>query len=389
MSSLTISNCRVLEKKDSFRTASILIGEGVVSQVNATHSDPGTGQVLDAQGRIAIPGLIDVHIQGAGGADILDGNIESLKTISRVCARTGVTSFLATTVYNPSGSNPHIALAAENVGKDLGGARMLGIHLEGPFINRKKQGGIRSDCICGTSASLLQQILAECKGTLKMMTVAPEIDGALETIRSLVSRRVVASFGHSDADYDQTRAGFDAGIAHVTHLFNAMRGIHHRDPGPIPAIFESDQATAQIIPDGVHLHQSIIRTAYREMGKDRLASITDGVGALGLPDGRYVYNGREYETRDGAARYLDGTLIGTAIGLSGLIGRLADFTNCSMAAAVDTASATPARVIGMERRMGAIKRGMDADVVLLDDDRSVYCTIVGGRIVYQKGTGDA
>lgn len=381
---LLIANCRMFDASKEEPTTAILIEKGAVAAIGPAAEAARCDETLDAGGRVIAPGLIDVHIQGAGGADVLDATPEALTAISRTCARFGTTGFLATSVYMPDQENRHLAVAAESVGRDLGGASLLGIHIEGPFISPHKRGMIQPNCVCPPSAERLAQIQKVCDGQLKMMTVAPELPGSLELIRSLVESNAVASFGHSNATYEQTLEGFEAGVSHVTHLFNAMPSLHHRSPGPLAAIFESQRVTAQLIADGVHIHPAVVRLTFEMLGADRIVPITDGMQALGLPDGEYIYNGLEYESKEGTARYKDGTLIGTALGLSRLLGRLMTFTGCSLEVAIRAASQNPARVLGLENCKGTIETGKDADLILLDEDCSVYATIVAGKIVYRK-----
>lgn len=377
----TIANAMI--SSESANRVTIDCSNGRISRIDDKSGAPTYPKTLDAGGRLVAPGLIDVHIQGAGGADILDGSEEAFATIARTCARAGVTSFVATTVFRPGGDNSHLEAAAKACGKDLGGARMIGIHLEGPFIAPEKRGMIRPDNICSVSMSILDEIRELTGSALKIMTLAPELPGCLDMIRELRRRGVVCAFAHSAADYSQTVAGIDAGITQATHLFNAMPSIHHRAPGPVPAILESSGVTAQVIPDGVHIHPSVVRMVWRALGRDRFISITDGVRALGLPDGTYEYNGVTFESHGGAARYRDGTLIGTATGLCTLVKRLAEFTGCSIDDAIRTATETPARSLGISDRKGGTAVGKDADMVIFSDDGTVWKTIVGGRVVYE------
>jgi N-acetylglucosamine-6-phosphate deacetylase len=381
MGSLVIANCRLYDATATEPLCCVLVRDGKISHIGAADR---ADEILDTGGRILAPGLIDVHIQGAGGADALDATPEALQTISRACARFGVTGFLATTVYKPGQENRHLRIAAECVGQDLGGARLRGVHLEGPFISPQKKGMISAQCVTEPAPQALRDIYALLGGNLKMMTVAPELPGGIEIINMLTGRGTIASFGHSNATYEQAVRGFEAGITHVTHLFNAMPGLHHREPGPLAAIFERPEVTCQVIADGVHIHPSVLRLAYRELGPERFVTITDGMQAMGLPDGRYVYNGIEYQAKDGAARYTDGTLIGTALGLNRMLERLIEYTGCPLPAAIATATRNAAEILGLGDTSGSIAQGKDADLVILDDDLAVYATVVAGRVVYQR-----
>jgi N-acetylglucosamine-6-phosphate deacetylase len=380
MTSLVIPNCRLYDAPEGAPSSTVLIQDGRIEAVGA----PARAErVLDAGGRMIAPGFIDVHIQGAGGADVLDAMPEALEKMSRTCARFGVTSFLATTVYKPGQENRHLKVAAECVGRDLSGARLLGTHLEGPFIAPQKRGMIQPDCIALPSPAILDDIYTLLGDTLKMMTVAPELPGSAAIIRALVDHGTVASFGHSKATYDETVRGFGMGITHVTHLFNAMASLHHRDPGPLAAIFERPDITCQVITDGVHIHPAVLRLAVHALGPERFVTITDGMHAMGLPDGHYVYNKLAYESKDGTARYKDGTLIGTALGLSQMLARLTRFAPCSAGTAIKTVTENAARVLGLEQTTGCIAPGRDADLVILENDLSVHATIVAGQVVYE------
>jgi len=380
---LILRNCR-LSSAPERQPVSILI-EG--SRIKSLDDTPHAGaRSIDAGGRVAAPGFIDLHVQGAGGSDVLDATPEALQTMSRSLARLGTTGFLGTTVSQPQKANFHLALLRDHVHQDLGGAWLLGIHLEGPFINVNRKGGIAPDTIYASSPQALESLYAIAGDALRMMTIAPELPGNLDIIRRLVAHGTVAAFAHSEATYDDTLRGFDAGISHVTHIFNAMPSLHHRAPGPITAIFEHPTVTAQVISDGNHLHPAIVHLIYKILGPHRCACITDGLQAMGLPDGKYLYNGKEYLSSEGAARYLDGTLIGTTMGLGSIAMKFMEFTRCTFSEAIDTVTRIPAKVLGLERSKGSLAAGMDADIVILEQDGSVFATIVAGNVVYQKGT---
>jgi N-acetylglucosamine-6-phosphate deacetylase len=385
---MLIRNCRPVTRDEHGSPTDLLVENGRIARIGSLDESVSAYPVLDAEGRTLIPGLVDLHVHGAGGGDTSDGTKEALQTMSVTLARLGITSFLTTAMIRPELDNRHLQLAGEQTGRDLGGANLLGIHLEGPFISHEKRGGIQPQAVEPPSVERLESLLEITGDKLCMMTIAPEVAGASDVIRAMVQHGIVASFGHSDADYDATCAGLDAGITHATHLYNTMRGVHHRDPGPVPALLERPEVTVQIICDGIHLHPDMVRYIFRQFGPQRCVCITDGMRTMGLPDGRYAYYGKEFESKDGAARFLDGTLIGTAFSLHRMLLNYLDFTDCTLPEAVQACATNPARVLGLADRKGAIKEGLDADLVLLDEDRSIHTTIIAGKIVYQQGTAN-
>jgi len=379
---LTISNAIVCNPDRQF-LGEVYIEDGIIQSVGKELKVKGDVRI-DASRRLLFPGFIDLHIQGAGGADILDASPETLHIISQTCARHGVTGFLGTTVYHPGEPNKHISSAVAESQQDMGGAEFLGFHLEGPFIAPEKRGMIRRASICEPSIEVLEEITEVTGDLLRMMTVAPELDGSIEIIKILVNRSVVASFGHSSASYEETLRGFNAGVSHVTHLFNAMNPIHHRSPGPLLAIFESREVTAQLISDGVHIVPPMVRFAVSMLGLDRCVLITDGMSGMGLPEGKYIYDGVEYISKGGTARYSDGTLIGTTLGLNEIAKRFLRFTGLPPYTIAKVASWNPALVLGLTGKKGSVEEGKDADIVILNQDFSVWKTIVGGKIVYDS-----
>jgi len=374
---------RIITPFEKLEKREILIGEGRILSIGAPGATREFNRRIDARDKIVVPGFIDVHVQGAGGADVLDGTPQALDMIALTCARYGVTGFLATTVFRSGKDNRHLRVAARRCFQNPEGAELLGIHLEGPFIAGGKRGMIQEDCLAPANSRTLGRIRALCSDQLRMMTIAPELPGALQLIPTLKAEGVVCSFGHSQADYEQTVAGIQAGIHHATHLFNAMMPMHHRDPGPVPALLECGEVSAQIIADGVHIHPAMLRMAVQRLGGNRLVLITDGMQAMGLPDGRYLYNGLDYESKNGTTRYLDGTLIGTSLGLSELVARCARHGGCSLEQAVRAASYNPACVLGLQEHRGSVEEGKDADLVVLNPDLSVHLTLRSGRCVYR------
>ncbi|MFC1557720.1 N-acetylglucosamine-6-phosphate deacetylase [candidate division KSB1 bacterium] len=377
---LLIKNCRVITPVKAISESDILIVDGKIKGLGIFDNEDCI--TINGEGRTAAPGFIDIHMQGAGGFDMLDGTYEALSTIAKTSARFGVTGFLGTTVYRPNGDNSHLMTAAEYTGKDLGGAELLGVHIEGPFISQEKRGMIQPDSIGETSLETLDEIYSLTGDSLKMMTIAPELDGSLEIIKQLVKGGITASFGHSAASFEDTIKGIEAGINHVTHIYNAMMPITHRNPGPLPAIFKNSSITAQVIFDGIHIHPSVLKFSSRLLGEKRVVIITDGVQSMGLKDGKYMYNNVEFTSYNGTARYSDGTLIGTCMGMNELIEKYIIYTGGSLRRAVRAASLNPACVIGINDKKGSIKEGKDADIVILNKDLSVWKTIKDGEIIY-------
>ena len=250
------------------------------------------------------------------------------------------------------------------------------------IFGNEKRGMIQPDSIGEPSLETLEEIYSLTGDSLKMMTIAPELDGSIEIIKQLVKDGITASFGHSAAFFEDTIKGIEAGINHVTHLYNAMMPITHRNPGPLPAIFKNNSITAQVIFDGVHIHPSVLKFSSRLLGEKRIIIITDGVQSMGLPDGKYTYNNVEFTSYNGTARYSDGTLIGTCLGMSELIEKYIIYSGGSLRKASRAASYNPARVIGIDDKKGSIEEGKDADIAILNKDLSVWKTIKCGEIIY-------
>jgi N-acetylglucosamine-6-phosphate deacetylase len=341
---------------------------------------PDAPILLDAGGNIVIPGLIDTHVHGAGGGDFSDGKEQSFHTAAGTLCHLGTTSFYATTFYRSGAGNRHLELLS---GTQIGmrEADCAGIHIEGPFINPKKKGGIPPEYIAAPDPAVFQDIKEKCGKKPLILTAAPEIPGMDEILALCRKNAVWTSLGHSDADTEAARKGFGQGIGLVTHLGNAMRPFHHRDPGPLPAILESG-ACVQLISDGVHLHADAVKFYYDIFGPERCVCITDGIECTGLPDGEYRFREKPYRSENGAVFYSDGSgLIGTALSLFEIMLRFKRFTGCSLSDAVVAASTNPARCLGLDDHKGHIQPGYDADLLLIDEDLKLQTVIKNGSVV--------
>ena len=342
------------------------------------------------------PGMVDLHIHGAGGRDLMDGTAEAIRQVSRTLAQHGTTAYLATSmVRRDIPSNRHLEVAAELAGVSSDGAEVLGIHVEGPFVNPARGGLIRQDRIWPPDLGDLAKILAVAKGRLRMMTLAPELPGGMELLPRLADRGAIGSLGHTEATFEQTRAGFRGGVRHITHLYNAMRGLHHREPGALGAALMDHGVTVQLIADGVHVHPDLLRWTAQVLRPEQIALITDALPAAGLPDGVYAYDGRPYHSEDGTAWYREarsekvpggawvegkGQLFGTCLLLDEMVRRAMKWMGVTFPQAVSMATLNPARTLGLEKERGCLEPGRLADLTLWDEELRVTETILRGRI---------
>lgn len=356
------------------------IEQGIIVKIDA---DPISTyeeyQQIDCKGQRLIPGMIDVHIHGANGFDMMDGREESIQEVSRTCASTGCTSFLATSV---SSTIEDLLAMIHSVKRVVGhevGAKIAGIHLEGPYLNPIRKGMQNEKYLRHPDIEEMKMIFKEADSLIQMVTIAPELPGGMELISFLKEQGVIISIAHSDATYEEAKKAFKAGASHVTHCFNGMRPIHHRDPGIVVAAFEEEHVSLQAIVDHIHLHPAIIRLMHRSKGPEGMVLITDALQAMGMGDGDYLFGGHHVTVTDGVARLHDGTLASSTVTMNEAL-RYTVETGISLTDAVQMASTTPARILDLQQK-GAIAVGMDADLVLLDDTFQVQWTMISGHIV--------
>ncbi|OIB04237.1 N-acetylglucosamine-6-phosphate deacetylase [Paenibacillus sp. LC231] len=335
-------------------------------------------ELIDGNGMWLIPGMIDVHIHGANGYDMMDGTEDSIQEVSRACAATGCTSFLATSVSSTIEDLLNMIRSVKSVIGREQGARIAGIHLEGPYLNPKRKGMQNEKYLRHPNLDEMKFIFQEAGSLIKMVTIAPELPGGLELISYLKEQGVVIAVAHSDATYEEAKLAFAAGASHVTHCFNGMRPIHHRDPGLIVAAFEEPHVSLQAIVDQVHLHPAIVRLMHRLKGPEGMVLITDALQAMGLGDGNYIFGGHHVTVSEGIARLADGTLASSTVTMDEAL-RLTEANGISMEDAVHMASTTPARILGLSHK-GKIEVGYDADLVLMDERYQVQWTMIEGKL---------
>ena len=338
----------------------------------------GDGEVLDAQGCYVIPGLVDVHFHGCVGEDFSDATPDGLQRIADYELSQGVTYICPAGMTLPEDQLTNICKnAAAHRARATSGAEVVGLHLEGPFLCTAKKGAQNGDFLHDPDVPMLRRLQEAAGGCVKLVTVAPEQPGALEFIRSAVADGITVSVGHTVADYDTAKAAFDAGASHATHLYNGMPPLHHRAPAVIGAAFDSPHVQPELICDGVHIHQSVVRLTFRLFGAERMILISDSLRATGMPDGQYPFGGQEIEVHGNRATIVGHpeTLAGSVTSLMGCL-RQAVAYGIPMADAVRACTYNPACSIGLDKRAGTLDVGKEASLVLLDQETLAIRAIV-------------
>ncbi|UBV44273.1 N-acetylglucosamine-6-phosphate deacetylase (plasmid) [Deinococcus taeanensis] len=382
MQSVWIDNVRIVTGSEVIERGHLLVRGGRVAQLGTGACPPpqGEAQVIDGRGQLLIPGMVDLHIHGAAGHDMMDGTRRSIEVVSRTCAATGCTSFLVTSVSSTLEALLTLVDRVREVAGHEPGARIAGIHAEGPYLNALRKGMQNEAHLRHPDLAEMQAVLDRAGDLLKMVTLAPELPGGLALTRALAARGVIVAVAHSDATYDEALAAFRAGASHVTHCFNGMRPIHHREPGVIVAAFEQRQVSLQAIVDGVHLHPAIVRLMHRLKGPEGVVLITDALQAMGLGDGTYAFGGHMVTVHGGVARLADGTLASSTVTMNEALRNTVQL-GVPLTDAVMMASTTPARLLGLPHK-GRVAVGADADLALLDGAYEVQWTMIGGQLVY-------
>ncbi len=374
---MIIANARVLVGGKILPGTDMLIQNG---RIQAVGKELKGAKRLDARGALLAPGFVDLHMHGCAGDDAMDGG-DAVRRMAEWLPKTGVTAFTPTTMCdaldNTRGALEGVKRAMENPS----GARVLGCHLEGPFLNATRKGAQPERFVKNPSLDAYARIVDGYEALPRVITVAPEIDGATELIGILKSS-VAVSAGHTDATAEQFEAAVDAGITQVTHLFNAMSPFTHRAPGVAGAALSDERVRVQLIADLIHLHPLALKLAWRAKGPALCLLITDAMAATGMPDGDYRLGANRVLVRSGAARLEDGTLAGSTLTMDRAVRNMVKAVGVPEADALRMASEYPCAAI-RETERGVIREGMIADLVLLDGDYTPLATVVGGEVVYR------
>ena len=355
------------------------IVDGWLETAGATITAVGPGEPprpadRDMAGQWVVPGFVDIHVHGGAGADFTTGSSEQARRIVALHRRHGTTTMLASLV---TADVETMAASIDALAGLVDEGELAGIHLEGPFLAPTRRGAHDAGLLRVPEPDVVDRLVSAGPTRVRMVTLAPEQPAAIDAVRRLVDFGVVVAVGHTDATYDQTRAAIDAGAAVGTHLFNAMRPVLHREPGPVPALLEDDRVTVELICDGVHLHPATIRWVLRTASARRVALVTDAMAAAGAGDGDYLLGHLTVRVRDGVARQPDGTIAGSTLTMDRAFRCVVD-AGASVEEAVTMASTTPAEALGLADEIGSITVGRAADLVVLDRTLHVAAVMVKG-----------
>lgn len=382
---IVIENGTIHSEEQIYRGGFISFRDGKIQAVGHKNQmiDQEVIQLPDSYH--VIPGMIDVHIHGADGADTMDGTYESMKKIANALPKEGVTSFLATTMTQ---KRDQIENALQNAAQYFKGeqpnghAELLGVHLEGPFISEKRAGAQPVEDIMKPDLQLWIKWQKMASQSIKLVTIAPELEGSLDVIRYLKKTGVIASIGHSDATYEEVVEAIKAGASHVTHLFNGMRGLHHREPGVVGAALLHEELMTELIADGIHIRPELIKLAFLQKGREKVILITDAMRAKCLGEGVSELGGQRVTVYDGKATLPDGTLAGSILKMIDGARNVMEYTSCSIEDVLYMTAVNPAKQLQIFHRKGSLSPGKDADLVVLNEQLEVAMTFCRGQLAY-------
>jgi N-acetylglucosamine-6-phosphate deacetylase len=371
--------------RDDLVEGDLLVQQDRISAVGRISAPPGVLE-RDLAGYLISPGLIDLQVNGAMGVEVYDGSPRALATVSLAAPPHGCTAILPTMISALEPSYYALFNALRSAAP-VDGARILGLHLEGPFINPPYKGAHPESAIRLPNVDEVRRILTAAEGAVRLWTLAPELPASGSTIELLVEEDVVVAAGHTGLTAHDATSWFDDGIGLVTHLFNSMSPLHHREPGIPGAVFDHPTVLFSLIVDGQHVHPAVVRLAWK-LARDRLVLITDAAACAGAPDGTYKFGDREVICHDGLPRLPDGTLAGSGLTPLEAVLNLVSFTGCSLPTAITAMTERPAQLLGLSD-MGRLEEGMLADFLILEPDGRLHETWIDGRLVYAAGPAEA
>jgi N-acetylglucosamine-6-phosphate deacetylase len=364
----------------------LVVEDGRISEVSSRSSKevPGNAKLIDFGDAALAPGFIDIHMHGGAGLDVMRALPSELPRLGKFLAIHGVTGYFATTVAAPLDATcAALGRLADAIEAGIETslpvqAWPLGIHLEGPFLSHKRRGVHPPENLVTPTVEVFERLWQAARGHVRMLTIAPEIPGAIEVIAEAARRKVCVSIGHSDAEMPIAHAAVKAGARHATHTFNAMRPLDHRGPGIIGEVLSNDQLSADIIVDGIHVDPAVVKLFLRAKGRERAVLITDAISATGMPDGRYQLGPIEVDVKDGKCTS-NGSLAGSVLTMDRAVRNVTQFSNWTLRDAVQAATLNPARAVGLSDRHGVLTQGAEANFTVLSPAGAVLKTIVRGQ----------
>ncbi|WP_436776862.1 N-acetylglucosamine-6-phosphate deacetylase [Yinghuangia sp. YIM S09857] len=394
-----LTGARVVLPDAVLDAGEVAFADGVITAVGTASPtrDPQPGETageltgrheeadLDLTGHWLVPGFVDMHVHGGGGASYMSGDPEQALHVAAFHRAHGTTTTMASLVTAP---HDELLRAVSELSGLVEDGALAGLHLEGPYLSRARCGAHDPDMLRDPDRAEVDALLKAGRGTVRMVTLAPELTGGVDLVRRLVDAGVLAAVGHTDGTHRETLAALAAGASVATHLFNAMRSVHHREPGPVTALLQDSDVVVELINDGVHLHPGIVNLAFQAAGSSRVAFITDAMSAAGMPDGTYPLGPMTTRVEGGIARLVDGdSIAGSTLTLDRALRTAVRENRLPMTDAVRALSTTPARALGMSDRVGSIEAGKRADLVVLDADLRVTGVLWGGSWVGDAPSG--
>lgn len=345
---------------------------------------PKEAKIIDASGKTVAPGFIDTHVHGGGGRDIMEASYEAINAVAEFLVSHGTTAFLPTTVSASLDDLLGVAKAVrEAVEKGTRGAEVLGLNLEGPYINAEKRGAQDLDFVRSPSLHEFKEIFEASNRAIRIVTLAPELDGSRTLMQGLRDLDITISIGHSNATYNEVVDAIEHGARHITHTFNAMRGFHQRELGVVGAALIHDELTAELISDNIHVCPAAMKLLIKTKGTDKIVLVTDAIRASGMADGEYKLGRHNVIVKDGICRLESGELAGSTLTMDKAVNNVVKSVGLPLRKAIKMATMNPAKVIDVDEKKGSLEPGKDADIVVIDDEVNIYMTIVNGNLAYR------
>lgn len=342
-------------------------------------------KIIDYGDKIIIPGLIDLHIHGAVGKDVMDAEYDSLNDISKYLAENGVTSFLATTLTAPLFKiNKALANINKTMEKGVGGAEILGAYLEGPYLTAEHKGAHPPQYMRDLNLKEIKKLIKISNNRIKVFALAPEKENSKEIIEFLEKNNIRTTIAHTNADYEEASAAIENGLKLATHTYNGMKGLHHREPGSLGAILNHENVYSEIIADNIHVHPAALELLIKIKGYDKVILISDCMQAGGLNDGQYMLGELKVKVENSTARTESGSLAGSTLNLKDAVINIKEAAKIDLYSAVKMAAIVPAEILGLEEEIGSIKINKKANLAVVDEEMNIFTTIINGKIVYQK-----